>query len=306
MNTVWNDYSQVKTQNGTAVAIGNFDGLHLGHQKLLGMLSDVAKEHSLPSVAYTFSTHPINVLKGENTLKLIANNAQKERLIASCKVDTLFFEDFAKVKDMSAIDFVRDVLVEKLNMKIAVVGYHNHYGKNSEGDVKLLRELGQIYGFEVYMIKPCYIDDTILASSSNIRKYLEEGNLEMANRLLGRPYTISNVIVKDKMLGKTIGFPTANMIPDDHLLLPPYGVYASNITIKGKNYISITNIGVNPTFHEDKVRIETHIIGFEGDLYGETLDIELLYKIRDDATFKDTEALKNQLEEDKKARMEAN
>lgn len=306
MNTVWNDYTEVNSQNGTAVAIGNFDGLHLGHQKLFQMLASVAKEHSLPSVAYTFSTHPINVLKGENTLKLIANNAQKEKLIAGCKVNTLFFEDFARVKDLPAEDFVRDILVEKLNMKIAVVGYHNHYGKNSEGDVKLLRELGQKYGFEVYMIKPCYIDDTVLASSSNIRKYLADGNLDMANKLLGRPYTISNVIVKDKMLGQTIGFPTANMIPDEHLLLPPYGVYASNIKIDGKDYISITNIGVNPTFHEDKVRIETHIIGFSGDLYGETLDIELLYKIRDDVAFKNADELKIQLEADKKARIENN
>lgn len=306
MNTVWHDYSAVNTEKGTAVAIGNFDGLHLGHQKLFGMLSSVAKEHGLPSVAYTFSVHPINVLKGENTLKLIANNSQKERLIKSCGVDTLFFEDFSSVKDLSAEDFVRDILLEKLNMKIAVVGYHNHYGKNSEGDVKLLRELGQKYGFEVYMIKPCYVDDNILASSSNIRKYIADGELDMANKLLGRPFCISNVIVKDKMLGKTIGFPTANMIPDEHLLLPPFGAYASSIKIGGRDYISITNIGVNPTFHEDKVRIETHIIGFSGDLYGETLDIELLYKIRDDVEFKSSEELKNQLEEDKKARIENN
>lgn len=303
METAWSDYSQLNTQNGTAVAIGNFDGLHLGHQKLLGMLSDIAKEHKLLSVAYTFSSHPINVLKGENTLKLIANNQQKEKYIADCKVDALFFEDFSQVKDLSAKDFIKNILVEKFNMKIAVVGQHNHYGKDSEGDVKLLREMGQKYGFEVYMIKPLYIDDNLLVSSSNIRKYLKDGNIKMANKLLGRPYTISNVIVKDKGLGKTMGFPTANMIPNSHLLLPPYGVYASTITIDSKSYISITNIGVNPTFHEDKVRIETHIIDFSGDLYGKTLDIELLYKIRDDVAFSSTDELKNQLEEDKKTRL---
>ncbi len=304
MNTVWHDYSKVDTTKGTAVAIGNFDGLHMGHRKLMDMLAKVAAEHDLPSVIYTFEKHPINVIKGEYTLPLIADNKYKQELLENCKADTLFFEDFASVKDLSPEDFVRDILVGKLNMKIAVVGRHNHYGKDSAGDVKLLRELGQEYGFAVYMIEPLYFGDFV-CSSSKVRELIAEGEIEKANELLGHPFKISNVVVKDKMLGRTLGFPTANMIPDKALLLPKNGVYGTNTLAGGKRYPSITNVGAALTVSEgEPVRIETYIIGFEGDLYGQTLEVEFLTKIRDTEHFDGLDSLKSQLEKDVETRLE--
>lgn len=304
MNTVWHDYSKVDTSRGTAVAIGNFDGLHMGHRKLMDMLAQVAKENDVPSVIYTFDKHPINVIKGENTLPLIADNTYKQELLANCEADTLFFEDFEAIKDLPAEDFVRDILVGKLNMKIAVVGRHNHYGKDSKGDVKLLRELGQEYGFAVYMIEPLYFGD-VVCSSSKIRELIADGEIEKANEMLGHPFKISNVVVKDKMLGRTLGFPTANMIPDPGLLLPQVGVYGTNTLAGGKRYPSITNIGAALTIGEgEPVRIETYIIGFEGDLYGQTLEVEFLTKIRENEHFDGLDSLKSQLEKDVETRLE--
>lgn len=303
MNTVWHDYSKVDTANGTAVAIGNFDGLHMGHRKLMDMLAKVAAEHSLPSVIYTFDKHPVNVIKGENTLPLIADNAYKQELLANCEADTLFFEDFSSIKDLPPEDFVRDILVGKLNMKIAVVGRHNHYGKDSKGDVKLLRELGQEFGFVVYMIEPLYFGDFV-CSSSKVRELIADGEIEKANELLGHPFKISNVVVKEKMLGRKLGFPTANMIPDKALLLPKDGVYGTNTLAGGKRYPSITNVGAALTVGGDEPqRIETYIIGFDGDLYGQTLEVEFLTKIRDVEEFNGLDALKSQLEQDVETRL---
>ena len=302
MNTVWYDYSKVQSRNGTAIAMGNFDGLHKGHMKLLSMLMDVSQDNGLHSVAYTFDVHPVNAIKGEKTLKLIADNDYKQELLSACDLDTLFFEKFEDVKDLSPEEFVRDVLVGKLNMKVAVVGLHNHYGKNSEGDVKLLRELGQKYGFLVYMIKPFYIDD-ILCSSTKIRALIEEGNVEMAAELLGRPFKITKPVVVGKKLGRQLGYPTANMIPEPGQLIPKDGVYASNTYIDGVAYRSITNVGTDPTVGDGILQVETHIIGFEGDVYNETLEIEFLYKIRDEHKFSSLDELKAQLAEDEKVRL---
>ncbi len=301
MRTVWYDYSKVETRSGTAVALGNFDGLHKGHMKLLSMLMDVSQDNGLQSVAYTFDKHPINVIKGEGTLKMIADNAYKEELLASCNLDTLFFENFETVKDLSPEDFVKDILVDKLNMKVAVVGLHNHYGKDSAGDVKLLRELGQKYGFLVLKIKPLYIEDTI-CSSTVIRKLIEEGDVKKAAELLGRPFKVKKPVVQDKMLGRTLGYPTANMIPDPGQLIPAYGVYATTTYVDGVAYPSITNVGDNPTVGDD-LRIETYIIGFQGDVYSQTLTVDFLYKIREQQTFADLDELKAQLAKDEKVRI---
>ncbi len=302
MNTVWYDYSKIEARNGTAIALGNFDGLHKGHMKLLSMLMDVSQDNGLHSVVYTFDKHPVNVIKGENALKLIADNEYKQELLASCHLDTLFFDKFEDVRDLSPEEFVRDILVEKLNMKVAVVGLHNHYGKDSQGDVKLLRELGQKYGFLVYMIKPLYLDD-ILCSSTKIRALIENGDVEKAAELLDRPFKIRNTVVKDKMLGRTLGYPTANMIPAENQLIPRFGVYGTTTYVDGVAYKSITNVGDSPTIGDGAVRIETYIIGFNGDVYNEKLEVEFLFKIRDQRAFQNLDELKAQLEEDEKTRL---
>lgn len=304
MNTVWYDYSKVESKNGTAIALGNFDGLHKGHMKLLSMLTDLAQDNGLNAVAYTFDEHPVNVIKGAGALKLIADNEYKEELLSTCGLDTLFFEKFADIRYLSPEDFVKDVLVGKLNMKIAVVGLHNHYGKDSAGDVKMLRELGQKYGFLVHMIKPLYLEDEVICSSTKVRELIAGGDVEKAAELLGRPFKIKKTVIKDKMLGKTLGYPTANMMPDASYLLPQFAVYATTTYVDGEAYKSITNVGVSPTVGDGQVRIETHLLGFDKDVYDQTLEVEFLYKIREQKDFGDLDALKAQLAEDEKVRLE--
>ena len=305
MNTIWYDYEKVEKINGTGIAIGNFDGLHRGHMEIMNTLKKVSAENNLFSVCYTFSTHPINIIKGENSLPLIADNEHKEELLSSIAIDTLFFEDFKRVKDVPAEEFVRDILVKKLNMKVVVVGLHNHYGKNGEGDIKLLRKLGQKYGFLVYMVKPFYLGD-VMCSSTKVREYIKAGEIEKANEMLSRPFKISNVIIKDKELGRTIGFPTANMIPKSNMLMPAAGVYATSTIVDGKMYKSITNVGACPTVNDEKIKFETHIIDFSGNLYGREIEVLFLSKMRDIINFDDIEGLKNQLSSDVLRRKELN
>lgn len=305
MNTVWYDYEKAEKANGTAIAIGNFDGLHRGHMEIMNTLKRVSAEHSLSSLCYTFSTHPVNIIKGENSLPLIADNCHKEELLSAIGVDTLFFEDFKRVKDVPAKDFIRDILVGKLNMKVVVVGLHNHYGKNGEGDIKLLRELGQKYGFLVYMVKPLYLDG-VMCSSTKVREYIKAGETENAALMLGRPFKISNVIIKDKELGKTIGFPTANMVPKSNMLMPKSGVYATSTIVDGKTYKSITNVGACPTVNDENIKFETHIIDFCGNLYGKEIEVLFLSGMRDIVSFDNIDALKNQLSCDVLKRREMN
>ena len=302
MNTIWYDYEKIESRNGTAVALGNFDGLHKGHMKLLTALMDLSQDNGLHSVVYTFDKHPINVIKGENTLKLIADNDYKQELLAGCRLDTLFFDSFEAVRDLSPEAFVRDILVGKLNMKIAVVGLHNHYGKDSEGDVKMLRELGQKYGFLVHMIKPLYFGD-FLCSSTKIRALIENGDVEKAAELLGRPFKIRNTVVQDKMLGRTMGYPTANMIPAAGQLIPKFGVYGTTTYVDGVPYKSITNVGDSPTVGDGAIRVETYIIGFDRDVYNEKLEVEFLFGIREQRAFSNLDELQAQLQEDEKARL---
>ncbi len=295
MNTVWYDYSKIQARNGTAVALGNFDGLHMGHMKLLTMLQNVSQDNGLQSVVYTFDKHPINVLKGAGTLKLIADNSYKQELLAACGLDALFFDDFKAVRELSPEAFVRDILVGKLNMKVAVVGQHNHYGKDSEGDVKLLRELGQKYGFLVYMIKPLYFGD-FLCSSTKIRALIENGDVETAAELLARPFKLHSCAEKAMDPETTLGIPSITLAVSANQLLPKQGVYATTTYVDGEAFKSITSI-------DAANKIETYIIGYAGGA-ADSAEVEFLYKIRDQRAFTSLDELKNQLAEDKKVRLE--
>lgn len=292
MNTVWYDYEKIQARNGTAVALGNFDGLHMGHMKLLTMLQNVSQDNGLQSVVYTFDKHPINVLKGAGTLKLIADNDYKQELLAACGLDALFFDDFEAVRDLTPEEFVRDILVDKLNMKVAVVGQHNHYGKNSEGDVKLLRELGQKYGFLVYMIKPLYFGD-FLCSSTKIRALIENGDVETAAELLARPFKLRSCGDEAQQPDNALGIPSVTVTAAANQLLPKQGVYATTTYIDGAAYKSVTDVS-------DK--IETYVISYAGGA-ADSVEIEFLYKLRDQRTFTGLDDLKAQLAEDEKARL---
>ena len=301
MQTIYADYKKVNSEAGTAIAIGNFDGLHKGHMKLLEVLKNAACDMGVPSVVYTFSEHPKNVMAGEYAQPLIYPNSTKEQLFCESKVHTLFFEDFLKVRDLEPEEFVKEILIDKFNIKAAVIGANGRFGKGSQGTAEMLKELGTRYGFEVLVVEPVVIGG-ITCSSTEIRGAIESGDFEKCARLLGRNYAVCGTVIEDKHLGRTYGYPTANMIPERSRPDIGRGVYATNTKIADKIYKSITNVGTTSFDEIEKLRIETHILDFNASLYGKEITVEFLYYMRGFKNFVNTDELKLQLDEDKKER----
>lgn len=299
MQTIYADYKKVNIAGGTAVAIGNFDGVHKGHQKMLKVLKSVADESGIPSVVYTFSEHPQNFFNGD--FSLIYENSEKERLIAENKIHTLFFEDFSNVRHLTAEEFIKEILIDKLNVKEVVIGENGRFGENGSGNAEVLEELGRRYGFLVHVVEPLEIDGKI-CSSTIIRNEIVAGNVEKAEKMLGRTYSVSGEVVSDKQLGRIYGYPTANILRKSMVHKLKNGVYATNTIFDGVTYRSITNVGTTSFDEDKKERIETHILDFDGDLYKKNITIEFLYYMRDFKNFTSVEELKLQLDEDKKMR----
>ncbi len=299
MQTHIKDFQKVNSAGGTAVAIGNFDGLHKGHQKILATLKEIAQDLGVPSVVYTFREHPINVMGGD--LKTIYSNEKKSQLIEKEKIHTLFFDEFSDVKDLSPEEFVKEILIEKLNIKAAVMGATGRFGKSASGTAEILRELGEKYGFSVYIAEPVLVNG-ITCSSTAVRENLTKGQVDQANKLLGHTYTVEGTVVEDKRLGRTYGYPTANMVPDTSLISLKSGVYATNVIIDDKTYKSITNVGTTSFDEDDKKKIESHILDYSGNLYGRKIAVEFLHYLRDFKNFLSVDELKLQLDEDKKMR----
>lgn len=302
MKTVWGDYAKVDEAEKTAVAIGNFDGIHKGHQKLLTELKTLSDDRGLTPVVYTFQKHPINILKGEGALKTITDITEKEKIFSDFGINTLFFESFETVKNLAPEAFVKQILVDRLHMKLAVVGENNRFGKNSEGNAKLLCALGEKYGFCVHVVKPLFIE-SVICSSSQVRTAVLNGDVSLAKKMLGRPFRLSGTVINGKKLGRTYGFPTANITAPEGKILPKYGVYATTAYIDGKAYPSITNVGIT-SFDKVKVeRVETHLIGYDGDLYGLEITVDFLRWMRGFVAYRGVDALQKQLTSDREDRL---
>lgn len=301
MQLIKADYKKVNSEAGTAIAIGNFDGVHKGHKKLLKLLKEKADEMGIPSLVYTFLEHPKNVMSGAKSQKLLYTNDTKEKLISETGIHTLFFENFTSVRDLEPEEFVSEILVNKLNIKVAIIGSTGRFGKKSSGTAELLKELGEQYGFRVYVVEPLIIDNTV-CSSTEIRAAIDTGDFIKCEKLLGRTYSVKGTVVADKSLGRTYGYPTANIVPDSVLTHIKNGVYATNTVFDGITYKSITNVGSTSFDSPEKERIETHILDFNGDLYGKEIEVEFLYYLRGFKNFINTDELKLQLDEDKKER----
>ncbi len=295
----WSDIGNLDTSKGLGIALGNFDGLHQGHMKLINTVIEKSTREGLSSLVYTFAIHPVNVISNKKILPILTTNTQKSELLKNTKLDYLYFESFDEsFMLMSAEDFVKKILVDKFNVKIIVVGFDYRFGYKGAGDVNLLNSLAKIYGFKVYVIEPVKLGDTII-SSSVIRRLIACGDVEQASTFLNRNYSIIGTVVKGKELGRKIGFPTINIIPKSGILIPANGVYASNVVLNGKKYNSITNVGTNPTVGDIGIRIETHIIDYSGSLYGEEVEVFFLKKIRDERKFNSLEELIEQIKKDK-------
>lgn len=280
---------------------GTFDGVHLGHQKILRTLINEAQKDSGESVVLTFFPHPRMVLfPDDHQVKLIDTMDEKISLMEQFGVQHLVIQEFNyELSRLSALEFVRNELVTKLGMRKLIVGYDHRFGRNREGDFGQLMELAGTFGFELLEIPRLDVQESAV-SSTKVRNAILNGDLKTVNSLLGRYYTLTGKVVTGKRLGRKIGFPTANIeIKEKYKLLPLDGVYAAIATINGKKYYGMLNIGLRPTFNQENRSIEINIFEFEGDIYDTTLGIELVGRIREERKFEGIEELKKQLQSDK-------
>lgn len=283
------------------VTTGTFDGVHLGHQKIISRLKDVAAEEKGDTVLLTFYPHPRMVLFPEdNELKLLNTQDEKVRLLANYGVDHLIIHPFTKeFSRLTSVEFVRNILVNSIHTKRLVIGYNHHFGRNREGSFEHLKEFGPVYGFDVEEI-PAKDIDHIEISSTKIRHSLQAGDVETANAYLGHPYSMSGKVIGGKKLGRTIGYPTANiLIEDKYKLIPADGVYTVNVEHKGKLYGGMLNIGNNPTIENKGRSIEVNIFDFNMNIYGDDATIYFIKRLRDEAKFSGLEELKSALAKDK-------
>ncbi len=288
------------TSEKTIVTIGTFDGIHVGHKKILKNLITTARKEGKKSVLLTFFPHPRMVLQKDKTILLLNTLDEKSMLLEKMGLDYLIIHPFNKeFSRLNALDFVRDVLVNKLNTSRLIIGYDHHFGKNREGNIHQLKEYSLLYDFKIEEIPAQDIDD-VSVSSTKIRSALKEGNLKTANNYLGYYYMISGAVVRGKKLGGTIGFPTANIeIKEPYKLIPSTGVYVIRTQINNVLYNGIMNIGFNPTVLGKYKTIEAHLFDFNENLYGKKIKIEFLYFLREEQKFKSVKELVTQLNIDK-------
>lgn len=281
---------------------GTFDGVHKGHQVILRRLNEVARKEGGESVLFTFHPHPRLVLHpGDTDLKLLNTQAEKQALLEQAGLDHLLIVPFSRTfSRMHALDYVRDVLVDALRVHAVVIGYDHRFGRNREGDLALLKQLGEAYDFGVEEI-PAQEIDHVKVSSTKIREALHVGDVQRAADLLGYTYMISGMVVKGDQRGRTIGYPTANIAPGDpNKLIPGNGVYAITATTRHGEHPGMMNIGVRPTVAGGGERtIEAHLFGFDRDIYGEPITVHLRHRLRDEMRFPGLDALKQQLAADR-------
>lgn len=281
----------------TAVTLGKFDGIHIGHRRLLNCVKQY-KEQGLETVVFSFLFPPAALLS-EIELNLIFTEEEKKIELEKYGIDTVISYPFTKeTLKMEPEEFVKEILIKRLDAKIVVVGSDFHFGHNRRGDINLLKIFASQYGFQVEIFEKVKIDDSCV-SSSRIRKEIRNGSMELVNQMLGQPYFVSGIVTHGRKLGRTLGMPTANVVPADEKLLPPFGVYVSKTEVDGVFYDGITNIGVKPTVGEEQKRlVETFLFDYHGDLYGKWLKTSLYYYERPERKFASIEQLKKQMEQD--------
>ena len=291
------DYNSTKP---SVITIGTFDGVHIGHTKIINQLITISLKNNLTSILLSFFPHPKMVLQNDNELKLINTIQEKEGLLNSLNLDYLIIKEFTKeFSRLSALEFVRDILVNKLNAKHIIIGYDHHFGRNRTANIEQLKEFGELYDFKVTEILAQDIDD-IAISSTKIRKALINGEIKLANKFLGYNFFFSGDVVYGNKIGKTISFPTANIKVDQpYKLIPKNGVYIVKTIIDNQTTFGMMNIGYNPTFNGKQKSIEIHFLNFTKNIYHKNLTIEMIMRIRNEIKFNSVEDLKKQLEQDK-------
>lgn len=283
------------------ISIGTFDGVHLGHQKILNRLNSLAEANQGESILITFHPHPRFVIpNASKDLKLLNTLEEKIALLEFYKLDNLVVAPFShKFSQMSALSYIEDFLVKNFQPNTIVIGYDHHFGINRSGNITLLREYQNVFNFKIEEISKEVLED-IDISSTKIRNALLAGEIEIANQLLGHTYDLNGVVIKGEQLGRQLGFPTANLqLSVDYKLIPQLGVYAVKTIVRDKVYKGMLNIGYRPTIEGTNKTIELNIFDFEEDIYGEQIQIQLLHYIRAERKFESIEFLKEQLVKDK-------
>ncbi len=291
---------QFDKEHATALTIGTFDGVHIGHQKILERLITDAKTTELKATVVTFFPHPRMVLQKDADIKLLNTIDEKKLILEKLGLDNLIIHPFTKdFSRLTATEFVRDLLVNKLNTKKIIIGYDHRFGRNRNANINDLITFGLTYDFEVEEISAQEIDD-VSVSSTKIRKALADGDIETANAYLGYQYMLTGKVVQGKGLGRQLDYPTANLhIEETYKLIPKTGAYVVSSTINNTTVFGMMNIGFNPTVSGKNKTIEIHFLDFDQDLYDQKLQIDIMARLRDEHKFESVNALKDQLFKDK-------
>ena len=297
---IFHAINSFKPNKKTIVTIGTFDGVHVGHQTIIEKLILNASQIDCESLILTFFPHPRMVLQEQSEIQLLNTIEERTALLAKTGLDNLIVHPFDKTfSRLTAEEFVKEILVDQLNIQKIVIGHDHRFGRNRAADIHDLIEFGEKYGFEVEQISAQEIKD-VSVSSTKIRTALQESNISLANQYLGYSYFLTGIIRKGKQLGRTIGFPTANLkIAEQYKLIPQKGVYIVSSILNEKTVYGMMNIGVNPTVGGESISIEIYFLNFEGDLYDQKIRVSLLQHIRSEQKFASIELLKEQLEKDK-------
>jgi riboflavin kinase/FMN adenylyltransferase len=296
----FNNINEFNCKKSTIITIGTFDGVHLGHQKILKKLNVEAENNGLESSVLTFFPHPRTVLNPNSSLKLINTIEERISLFKKSKIDNLIVHPFTKeFSELDSEDYVKNILVDQLKAKIVLIGYDHKFGKNRTADINNLKEYGIKYNFEVIEIKAEEIND-IAISSTKIRNSIEEGDIQLTNSYLGYEFSFFGKVVKGNSIGKTLGFPTANIkIGTDLKLIPKNGVYLISTIINQKIIFGMMNIGIKPTTNENTKSIEVNLFDFNQDLYDTNITIYIKQFLREEIKFDSLNELKLQIEKDK-------
>jgi riboflavin kinase / FMN adenylyltransferase len=297
---IFNSINDFASPKKTIVTLGTFDGVHIGHHAILQKICKTAKKEGLESVILTFFPHPRKIVSNNYDIKLLNTIEEKSDLLEKSGIQNFIIHPFDKIfSELSPREFVSQVLVDKLNIKKIIIGHDHKFGKDRAADYNDLINFGKEFGFDVEEISAQQINE-VSVSSTKIRHSLLEGNIALANEYLGYPYVLTGNVVKGNQLGRTIGFPTANIeIPEDYKLIPKNGVYVVTANVSNQVVSGMMNIGMKPTLGENKLSIEVHLLNFEANIYNQKIQVNVLERLRDEQKFESFEALKSQLELDK-------
>ena len=287
------------TSQKLCLALGNFDGVHRGHQSLIKGAVECKKESGEISAAFIFEPHPAQLLTPDHMPSLLSTPQRKAWLLENMGLDLLIYNRFTRdIASLSPEQFVRHFLIEQLQVKEVFVGFNFSFGFKGQGTPETLKQLGEQYNFAVHIIEPVTIDGE-LVSSSTIRQALEEGKISQAARMLGYDPILDGIVVEGEKRGRQLGFPTANVGVEKNYNIPAKGVYAARAEINNKQYNAVVNIGSKPTFHEEyPISVEAHLFDFTGDIYGQPISLSFVERIRDEKRFDSLDALVAQIKKD--------